>query len=152
MSFLERVDQTSRLLDIKYRHPGDEGIDPTSEASLWNTLLRSGAGYHAFRRVQPRGMKAQDVAGFFIFDQAFPRSMATCVGELQDTFDQLKTEYGLNPGKGVGAVMSEIDKALKSMKKESYWDESLHRRMDEVQLLTGKLSNAVGLAFFDKDG
>lgn len=150
--YLERVDQTSRLLDIKYRHPGDEGIDPTSDASLWNTLLRSGAGYHAFRRVQPRGMKAQDVAGFFIFDQAFPRSMATCVAELEETFEQLKTDYALKPGKQVTAVMGEIEKALKTMKGEAYWDESLHRRMDDMQLLTGRLSDAIGQAFFDKEG
>ena len=149
--YLERVDQTSRLLDIKYRHPGEEGVDPTSDASLWNTLLRSGAGYHAFRRVQPRGMKAQDVAGFFIFDQAFPRSMATCVAQLRATLDQLKKKYDLDPGKGTDAVIGEIETMMAAMKKELYWDVSLHQRMDDVQLLTGKLSNAIGQAFFDKE-
>ncbi|MEJ1993658.1 MAG: alpha-E domain-containing protein [Limibacillus sp.] len=152
---LERVDQTSRLLDIKYRHPGYEGndgtIDPTSDASLWNTLLRSGAGYHAFRRVQPRGMKAPDVAGFFLFDHAFPRSMTTSLAELDGVFTQLNEEYQLERGGEVAQVMGEIHEAMSAMARETYWDESLHWRMDHIQLLTGKLSNAIARRFFGQD-
>ena len=148
--YLERVDQTSRLLDIKYRHPGSEGGDgdPLSDASLWNTLLRSGAGYHAFRRVQPRGMRAPDVSGFFIFDQAFPRSMSTCITELDEILEKLDRDFGLERGEAVVSVMDEVHDTLTAMKDETYWDESLHLRMDHVQLLTGRLSNELAIRYF----
>ncbi|MEJ2014589.1 MAG: alpha-E domain-containing protein, partial [Limibacillus sp.] len=111
----------------------------------------SGAGYHAFRRVQPRGMKAPDVAGFFLFDHAFPRSMTTSLAELDGVFTQLNEEYQLERGGEVAQVMGEIHEAMSAMARETYWDESLHWRMDHIQLLTGKLSNAIARRFFGQD-
>jgi hypothetical protein len=55
---IERADQTTRLVDVKYQvllpQPSDVG-SPIDEAQ-WNTLLRSAAGFHAFRRNYPQSM------------------------------------------------------------------------------------------------
>jgi uncharacterized alpha-E superfamily protein len=63
---VERADQTTRLLDIRFnamvrrREDGDGTIDD----GQWNTLLRAAAGYHAYRRVYPNGYRPHEVAGF----------------------------------------------------------------------------------------
>ena len=59
---LERADQTTRLLDIKYHRllPASEAVGSSIDAGQWNALLRSAAGYHAFRRAYPRGMHPRD--------------------------------------------------------------------------------------------
>ena len=49
-------------------------------------MLRSAAGYHAFRRAYPSGMEPAKVAGFLLFDPGFPRSVAVCVREMDELF------------------------------------------------------------------
>jgi uncharacterized alpha-E superfamily protein len=50
--YRERTDQTTRLLDIGYHRlmPSPDEADSQVDASQWNAVLSSAAGYHAFRR------------------------------------------------------------------------------------------------------
>jgi uncharacterized alpha-E superfamily protein len=150
--YLERADQTSRLLDIKYRHPVGEGADlsgdPASEASLWNTLLRSGSGYHAFRRVHPRGMKAEDVLSFFLSDRAFPRSIATCVLELEELAGRLQREHKLPVGPEIKGKLRELKKLVRRRSKASLRGADVHQLMDRIQVLLAELSSAIDKQFF----
>ena len=71
--YIERTDQTTRLLDINYHRlmpSRPTRVGSPLDASQWNAVLRSAAGYHAFRRVHPRGMQPAKVAGFLLFDLA----------------------------------------------------------------------------------
>ena len=83
--FIERADQTSRLLDVQFaqRATGMDECHREQQAGLWNALLRSASAYHSFRRAQPRGLDPADVARFLIFDTRLPRSIAFCAGEIQ---------------------------------------------------------------------
>src|SRR5262249_6491118 len=51
--YMERADQTTRLLDIKYHLllPSISDVGSPVDVSQWNALLRSAAGYHAYRRL-----------------------------------------------------------------------------------------------------
>lgn len=150
--FLERADQTSRLLDIKYRHPvsdsGPSTEDPASEASLWNTLLRSGAGYHAFRRVHPRGMIAADVLKFFLCDPAFPRSIATCVKALEELVGELRSDYGLAPSEEITEKLQELNKLACKPTSGDERSDHVKRLMDRIQFLLVELSSAIDARFF----
>jgi len=55
---LERADQTTRLLDIKYHQllPRVSDVGSAFDIGQWNSVLRSAAAYHAYRRVHSRGM------------------------------------------------------------------------------------------------
>ena len=83
-NYIERADQTTRLLDIKYRLPLPDVADVGSptDVSQWNALLRSAAGYHADRRLHAASTTPARVAGFLLLNQAFPRSVHHCVREV----------------------------------------------------------------------
>jgi len=89
--YLERADETSRLLDIGYHRllPSETDINLPVDASQWNALLSSVAGYQAFRRVHPRGMQPRNVAAFLLFDRRFPRSVAASLAEMDGRFQAL---------------------------------------------------------------
>ena len=76
--FIERADQTSRLLDVQFaqRAAGMAELSPEQEAGFWNVLLRSASAYHAFRRVQPSGLKPDDVARIVLLGPRPARSPA----------------------------------------------------------------------------
>ena len=94
---LERADQTTRLLDIKFGRviDGQGATDQAIEAGEWNTLLRAVGGYHAFRRTHVHGFSPRDIAQFLLKDGAFPRSVGLNLAQLDWVLSQLRSHYGL---------------------------------------------------------
>jgi uncharacterized alpha-E superfamily protein len=95
--YLERADQTTRLLDIKFGRVIDhhQAADQSVDDGEWNTLLRAVGGYHAFRRTHPFGFRPRDIAHFLLIDGAFPRSVGLNLAQLDWVLGQLRARYGL---------------------------------------------------------
>jgi uncharacterized alpha-E superfamily protein len=106
--YLERADQTTRLLDTgfsrmaPYAGAGGGEID----AGEWHTLLRAAAGYHAYRRVHPHGYRPNEVAGFLLVDTAFPRSVNLNLSQLEWHLTQLRLRYHL---RGTVAALERVE-------------------------------------------
>jgi uncharacterized alpha-E superfamily protein len=148
--YLERADQTTRLVDIKYHLllPAPQDVGSPLDASQWNTLLRSAAGYHAYRRVYPRGMTPATVAGFLLFDPSFPRSVTACVRLVNGLLTDLKSRYHLRGG---NAALDRLDEILASMGGktiEHVLRDGLHEFLDDLQTEFGAVADAVGADFF----
>ncbi|WP_027135749.1 alpha-E domain-containing protein [Geminicoccus roseus] len=93
---IECADQTTRLLDAKLLAAAlREGDDLAGDASYWTALLRSAAGYQAFRRRHPRGITQEKVALFMLCDPCFPRSVAHHLASIEEHLHQLRRRYGL---------------------------------------------------------
>ena len=95
--YIERADQTTRLLDVEY-HPAARPAWPApaeQEAGQWHALLRSASGYHAFRRVHPSGIDPADVARFLIFDTRLPAVDRLLRFEIVRMISQLRGEFRL---------------------------------------------------------
>ncbi len=93
---IERADQTTRLLDIGYRSlkPMMESGEEI-EAVRWTALLRTAAGYYAYRRLHPGGFVAAEVVDFLLLDEAFPRSVALSLREVHGNLADLRDAHGL---------------------------------------------------------
>lgn len=76
---LERADQTSRILDVKYTALL-QAQDASSQASWvgWTALLDSVGALQTYRQ-QHRDLVPEDIAAFLLFDRQFPRSIRFCV-------------------------------------------------------------------------
>jgi uncharacterized alpha-E superfamily protein len=75
--------------------------------SQWNALLRSAAGYQAFRQIHPEGITPARVVGFLLLDPRFPRSVALCVGEAGALLGSLRSRHGL---RGAADAAEELDR------------------------------------------
>ena len=95
--YLERADQTTRLLDTRFHSlaPQSEAVDADLDAGQWNALLRAAAGYHAYRREHPSGYNAQEVACFMLVNIAFPRSVGLNLAQVGRHLTQLRRRYFL---------------------------------------------------------
>jgi uncharacterized alpha-E superfamily protein len=111
--YLERADQTTRLLDTRFHAVAPQAAagDIEIDAGQWNTLLRAAAGYHAYRREHPNGYRPNEVAGFLIANTAFPRSVGLNLAQLEWHLTQLRTRYYLRGG---AAALERLD-ALNGM-------------------------------------
>ena len=151
--YIERADQTTRLLDIKYHTlvptVGDTPADgSTLDVSQWCTVLRSAAGYHAFRRVYPRGMTPATVAGFMLFNEGFPRSLVMCVRQIDGFLTRLRSRYSLRRGAEAMESVDELLGALLSRPIEAVIREGLHDYLDWVQRQLILITSEIGQAFF----
>ena len=95
--YLERADQTTRLLDTRFHSlaPQMDAVDVDIDAGQWNALLRAAAGYHAYRREHPSVYNAQEVASFLLANTAFPRSVGLNLAQIEWHLTQLRTRYFL---------------------------------------------------------
>lgn len=150
---IERADQTTRLLDIKYHTllPSPQELGSTLDMQQWCTVLRSAAGYHAFRRVYPRGMTPTTVAGFILFNEGFPRSVVMCVRQIDGLLTRLKSRYTLRRGSEAMEKVDELLAAILNRPIEAVIADGLHEYLDWVQRQLIDITAEIGHAFFGQE-
>jgi len=88
-TFLERGDNTARLLDVKFHalageYFGNGNPKEVHEVDFyhWSAILRSVSGFEIYRKVYRNVIRPELVAELLILRPDMPRSLAACVNEL----------------------------------------------------------------------
>ena len=134
--YLERGDQTSRLVDIKYHtlFPSVADVGGAQDVNQWHAVLRAAAGYHAFRRVYPSGMTPASVAGFLLLNHSFPRSIVQSVHQIETYLMQLGSGYGLRGANTVLEHLEDLRAAAMDQTIDEILARGLHEFLDWVQM------------------
>lgn len=95
-TFIERADNTARILDVKYYVllPSVAWVGSDLDTAQWDTLLRSVAGDRAYRWLNAGRMDPRDIARFLILDSQFPRSLVFCYDKLRSNMGGIALQYG----------------------------------------------------------
>jgi uncharacterized alpha-E superfamily protein len=95
-TFIERADNTARILDLKYYVllPSLAWVGSHIDNSQWETLLRSVSGDRAYRWLNKGTMDAKGIAQFLILDSKFPRSLIFSYDKIRSNMAGLALEYG----------------------------------------------------------
>ncbi len=147
--FIERCDQTTRLVDIKTRSAASrkasvaEGID----VSEWNSLLRAAGTYHGYLRRHPRELTQQTVSSFVLFDPAFPGSISFCVHEIEAVLDEMRSFANEKALKLLKRQIKTLERVARTTS-ESDLQDGLHEFLDSVQVELIKLHNGFAKNFF----
>ena len=147
---VERADQTTRMLDIKYTAmlPRDGEEKRVAELTQWNAILRAAAGYHAFKRRTRASFSAEDVVHFLLRDPSSPRSVLLCVRRAESHLYDLRRIYGLSRA----AEATEVAEYLRELVQEKPIAQilalGLHDYLDIVRIHIQELTAAIGRAFF----
>jgi len=147
---LERADQTTRLLDIKYHLllPNLSAVGSALDSSQWNALLRAASGYQAFRRVYQGRMTPAAVAGFLLFSDSFPRSISLCVRQIAWMLNQLRSRYHLSAAAAAEEKIDEVQAVLSTMMIEPIIEQGLHEFLDGLQTQFAALTADIRDGFF----
>jgi len=90
-TFLERADNTARILNIKYNQLIGEKQLPGEQVDYfqWGALLRSVSAFRAYRQAYHDTIDPQKIAELLILDADMPRSLLACFDELLNTLGTL---------------------------------------------------------------
>ena len=95
-AFVERADQTARILDVKYHIllPRSELIGGEVDTYQWETILRSVSARNAYRYVYKGRYKAWNIAEFLILSERMPRSLRFSYDWIAASLGGLRDVYG----------------------------------------------------------
>ena len=95
-TFIERGDNTARILDVKYYVllPSVAWVGSSLDNVQWESVLRSVAGDRAYRWLNAGAMDPRGIADFLLLDRRFPRSLHFCIDKLRSNLAGLAHEYG----------------------------------------------------------
>jgi uncharacterized alpha-E superfamily protein len=147
---IERADQTSRLLDVKFaqRVAGVSNGDPRETFVFWSTILRTAAAYQVFRRMEPSGGDPERIARFLILNSNHPRAIAYCAREIAALLNELRGGFSLQR---TGLCLEQIEilqDGLEAAGRDPQLVAQLHSFNDWVQRSLMALSSEIGNAFF----
>ncbi len=147
---IERADQTTRMLDIKYTIilPRDGEAKRVAELTQWNAVLRAGAGYHAFKRHARAVFSVEDVVDFLLRDPSSPRSVLLSVRRAEAYLEDLRRIYGLSRANEPMEVAEYLREILTERSTSHILATGLHEYLDVVQIHLQRLAAAIGRAFF----
>ncbi len=94
--YLERGDNTSRLLDVKYYVllPTTDSVGGSIDTYQWTTLLRALSSFRAFHWSYGGEYNPRKIAHFLILNRACPRSLLHCQDQVGHHLGRLAQAYG----------------------------------------------------------
>ena len=126
-TFLERADNTARILDVKYYLllPSLAYVGTALDTAQWDNVLRSLSGERAYRWLNAGRMDPRSIAEFVILDDRFPRSLAFCYSAMRDNLGALARLHG---HEGLAhELMRQADHELTGRTIDQIFDHGLHQ-------------------------
>lgn len=94
--FLERADNTARILDVKYHVllPEQVQVGGGVDYSQWAAILRAVSALTAYHHVYHESLQPLLIADLLILNAQMPRSLAACYRAICANLDSLADAYG----------------------------------------------------------
>ncbi|MCP5284115.1 MAG: alpha-E domain-containing protein [Burkholderiaceae bacterium] len=124
-TFLERADNTARLIDVKFHAlasnadffgPESSGQQPLHGPATpleldfyhWAAVLRSVSGFEIYRKVYRNVIRPEKVAELLILRPDMPRSLAACVNEVQTNLRQVANDQSGETLRKAGRLSADL--------------------------------------------
>ena len=150
--FIERADQATRLVDIKYKTLLPKKVDEGSaiDVAQWNALLRSAAAYHSYRRAYPRTITPETVTDYILFDPLFPRSLPACAAEMRQLLNSLSAQEELQEVKPPERLLRRFERLSRAGAKKAI-SKGMDVFVEDVQISVSDLSDHISKTYFPAD-
>jgi uncharacterized alpha-E superfamily protein len=109
-TFLERADNTARILDVKYHTllPSAQEVGGAVDYYQWGALLRSVSALSSYRRIYRDVITPIKVAELLILRDDMPRSLHACMNEIYDILRILCDGASLEPERLAGEIHAQL--------------------------------------------
>ncbi|MBC9251310.1 hypothetical protein A9179_13630 [Pseudomonas alcaligenes] len=148
-TFIERADNTLRLLDARYEMLGEEAeaVSDTSARGYyqWSALLRALSSFEAFTEIYRGSPRTHKIAELLLLRPEVPRSLRACMEELNLMLAGLPGDNG-RPAQRLAA---ELDARLRYTSIDEVLDEGLHTWLTDFILLVRQLGSSIHTSYLE---
>ena len=111
-TFLERADNTARILDVKYHGAKDKDASAKALSQrdfyYWSALLRSVSGFEIYRKVYRDVITPERVAELLMLRDDMPRSLLACMGQVVANLKAVRNDVSADTERMAGKIHSEL--------------------------------------------
>jgi uncharacterized alpha-E superfamily protein len=142
-TFMERADNTSRILDVKYYVllPAVTQVGSSLDNIQWESILRSVSAHRSYRWVYDGEYLPSNIADFLILNGQMPRSLAYSYEKIVSNLGYIAKEYGERLP--AHKTADDIRASLNSTNIAQIMDLGLHEFLDNFIALNNKLGQEV---------
>lgn len=113
-TFLERADNTARLLDVKFHSMPFSPLaslgtaDPHADYYHWAAILRSVSAFETYRKVYRDVITPDRVAELLILRDDMPRSLLASLNEVCANLEMIRNDYSAATERRAGKLRAEL--------------------------------------------
>ena len=152
--YLERGDQTTRILDVLHSAFPARGTPASwseKDSIEWAAVLRSCSAWDAYKSLFGATVEPTRVVGFLLLSEEFPRSVRFCAEEVDAALRRIS---GVAHGRFANAAEQLSGRFLAELRFATVEDllaeHGLHAYLDRVQLRLGAIAEAVAEAYVER--
>jgi len=144
-TYLERADNTARILDVKYQLllPAGEVEGGAADYYQWSALLRSVSAFEVYRKVYRDLITPARVAELLLLRADMPRSLARCMREVYGNLRKVGNNRSAETERRAG----EMDASLRFGRVDDIMRGGLHNYLVKVLARIQDLSNRIANDF-----
>lgn len=143
-TFLERADNTARILDVKYNFIEEAPRrDEAGEYYQWSALLHSVSAFESYRKVYRDQITPSRVAELLVLRMDMPRSLAHCTSEMTGYLDTVGNQRSAETQRRAGELAS----SLRYGRIEDVLEAGLHAYLTRFILRINDLGNRIASDF-----
>ena len=141
---MERADNTSRILDVKYYTllPKAELVGTSIDNMQWISLLKSSNALETYK-AKHQQISVDNVLDFLILDNQFPRSIIYCVARADESLHCISNSpsgsYNNETEKQMGRLLSD----LQFMSVEEVIQHGMHQYLKSFQSRINEVGNCI---------
>lgn len=145
--YLERADNTARILDIKYYVllPRATFVGGDVDIQQWTLILRAASAHRSYRHVYHDRYKAWNIADYLILRPEMPRSLMFCFSHIGRTLDMLSETYGKRLPCHDAA--EEVNSMLVGNNMDSIFQSGLHEFLTEFISRNNRLTEVLSESY-----
>ena len=109
-TFLERADNTARILDVKYHGGAQDSTENMSQRDFyyWGAMLRSVSGFEIYRKVYRDVITPARIAELLILRGDMPRSLLACMDEVVQNLHEVRNDVSADTERFAGRLRAEL--------------------------------------------
>jgi len=148
-TFLERADNTLRLLDARYEMFGEASEEVSDDSARgyyqWSALLRALTSYEAFNELYRAAPSARPVSELLLLRVDVPRSLHACIEEL----DQILASLPGSTGRAAQRMAAELNARLHYTAIDEILEAGLHPWLSDFIGRINQLGQAVHHSYLE---
>ncbi len=146
-TFLERADNTARILDVKYYVllPNLLDVGSPLDNAQWESVLRSLSAQRSYHWQCGGEVSAASIAKYLILDSRMPRSLVFCSNRTAMNLTELCSDYGQSTKSEQMSI--ELRDKLRALSIDEVFNNGLHEFLRESIQDLGSLANQIQIDY-----